>query len=85
MKYRISVEPAANRRLRRLPQLAQDQIRFRIRALANDPRPHGVVKLTGRHDTYRIRAGDYRVVYEIHDRVLLVLVIEVDHRRDVYR
>jgi len=44
-----------------------------------------VVKLTDRVRTYRIRIGDYRVVYEIHDEVLLVLVVEIDHRRDVYR
>ena len=53
-------------------------------SLATNPRPHGVVKLSGQ-DAYRLRAGDYRIVYEIHDRILLVVVLDVGHRREVYR
>jgi mRNA interferase RelE/StbE len=53
-------------------------------ALADDPRPPGVRKMRGADRQYRIRVGDYRVIYEIHDDVLLVLVIEVGNRREVY-
>ena len=56
-----------------------------IRALAVDPRPDGCAKMAGFRDTYRIRVGDYRVVYEVHDRVLLVLLLWVAHRREAYR
>jgi len=83
--YRVRLAPRAKRDLRRLSQQVQDRILPEIHALGSNPRPHGVVKLTDRVRTYRIRIGDYRVVYEIHDEVLLVLVVEIDHRRDVYR
>ena len=53
--------------------------------LADNPRPRGVEKLEGRENRYRIRVGDYRVIYEIHDEVLLVLVVRIGHRREVYR
>ncbi len=85
MKYRVEIDSHARRTFRRLPQQTRDRILRGLQMLRDNPRPHGVVKLTDRRDAYRIRVGDYRVVYEIHDRVLLVLVIEIDHRRDVYR
>jgi mRNA interferase RelE/StbE len=53
--------------------------------LAHDPRPSGVKKLQGLDDTYCVRVGDYRVVYEIQDNLLIVLVLSVAHRREVYR
>jgi mRNA interferase RelE/StbE len=55
-----------------------------VDALADDPHPPGCKKLTGQ-DGWRIRVGDYRIVYEIHDRVLLVLVVDAGHRREIYR
>jgi mRNA interferase RelE/StbE len=57
----------------------------RIRSLVNDPRPPGVEKLSGTKEKYRIRQGDYRILYEIEDDVLVVYVVTVGHRRDVYR
>jgi mRNA interferase RelE/StbE len=57
----------------------------RIRALADDPRPQGSEKITGSDDLYRIRSGDYRAIYTIQDDRLVVLVVRVAHRRDVYR
>jgi mRNA interferase RelE/StbE len=53
--------------------------------LAADPRPSGCKKLTGNTDYYRMRVGDYRVLYEVRDRDVLVLVIKIGHRREVYR
>jgi mRNA interferase RelE/StbE len=57
----------------------------RIYALAADPRPPGVEKLSGTDQSYRVRQGDYRIVYEIEDDVLIVYVIRIRHRKDVYR
>ncbi len=53
--------------------------------LAVNPRPKGVKKLSGLDDLYRIRVGDYRIVYQIHDDRLIVLVVRIGHRKDVYR
>ena len=56
-----------------------------IDALSDNPHPHGASKLKGADELWRIRVGDYRIVYEIHHRVLLVLVVRVAHRREAYR
>lgn len=69
---------------RRLQGPVKDRVRAAIDALADDPRPPGAVKLAGRDD-YRVRVGDYRLVYAIHDSDRLVLVARIAHRRDVYR
>jgi mRNA interferase RelE/StbE len=82
--YTVEITDRAKRELRRLPKQIASSILFEARALAKDPRPHGYQKLSGT-DLYRIRVGDYRIVYEIHDRVLVVLVIHVGHRREVYK
>jgi len=56
-----------------------------MEALTRNPRPHGVKKLSGEQNLYRIRAGDYRIIYQIRDKELVVLVLKLGHRRDVYR
>ncbi|MBY0395509.1 MAG: type II toxin-antitoxin system RelE/ParE family toxin [Thermoleophilia bacterium] len=66
-----------------MPKAVQMRIAPHIEALATEPRPHGCVKLTG-SDEYRIRVGDYRVIYAVEDRRLIVLDVRVAHRRDVY-
>jgi mRNA interferase RelE/StbE len=71
--------------LRNLPRTDQRRVAARIDALAENPRPPGVEKLEGADDLYRIRAGDYRIVYRIEDERLIVLVIRIGHRREVYR
>jgi mRNA interferase RelE/StbE len=60
-------------------------LKARIDALAEDPRPQGIEKLSAEDNLYRIRSGDYRVIYEIRDAELLILVAKVGHRREVYR
>jgi mRNA interferase RelE/StbE len=85
MLYRILVARSAARRLRAVPETDRRRIAKRIDALAEEPRPPGVRKLQGANDLYRIRVGDYRVIYSIADAVLTVLVIRVGHRRDIYR
>jgi len=83
-QYEVRLQPAATREYRRLQGSLRDRIRAAIDALAADPRPVRVVKLAGRDD-YRIRVGDYRVVYAVVDSERLVLVARIAHRREVYR
>jgi mRNA interferase RelE/StbE len=84
MNYTVELLPAAVRQLRRLPAAARARIVARVAELETDPRPPGVVKLA-HEELWRIRVGDYRIVYEIHDDRLLVLVVRIGHRKDVYR
>lgn len=84
MGYSIEYTSAAVRALRKLDRGTQRRLLARIEALENNPRPTGAVKLAG-HEAYRIRAGDYRVIYAIADERLIVLVVEIGHRREVYR
>jgi len=82
--YRIEVSPAALRQLRKLDSAARVRLQAAIELLAGTPRPPGAKKLVGGTGEWRIRTGDYRVVYEIHDDHLLILVVAVGHRRDIY-
>ena len=84
-RYAVYFKPSADRQLRKLPRDVQRRIVAAVDALADNPRPPGVVKITGDDNLRRIRVGDYRIVYEIHDDRLIVLVIRVAHRKDVYR
>lgn len=86
MTYRIEFRPAARRDLKDLPRDVLDRVSRKISALAENPRPLGVEKLSGsEEDFYRIRVGDYRVLYRIEDKVLLIIIIKSRHRREVYR
>jgi len=84
MPYRLRITRSAVKELKRLPEGIQQRIRQAIQVLADDPRPPGCRKLKGRTD-YRIRVGDYRVLYEIDDDTQTVIVWRVGHRRNVYR
>jgi mRNA interferase RelE/StbE len=84
-EYRIQFAPSASHQLGRLPRIVQRRIAMRIDQLAINPRPRGSIKLAGEDDLYRIRVGKYRVIYVIHDDQLIVLVLRIGHRRDVYR
>jgi mRNA interferase RelE/StbE len=84
-QYKVLFKSSADRQLRKLPETLQRRIVGTVETLAQDPRPSGVVKLTGCENLWRIRVGDYRVVYEIHDDRLIVLVLRVANRKDVYR
>ncbi len=85
MAYEIRVLPTAGREILRLPKRIQLRVGEAIAGLADDPRPSNCRKLTGQASYYRIRVSDYRVLYEVRDREVLVLVVRVGHRRDVYR
>lgn len=84
-RYTVEFERPARKDLDRLDQQVRARIVRKIAALADDPRPPGVVRLSGRHDMWRIRIGDYRVVYEIRDERLTVTIIRVARRGSVYR
>lgn len=83
--YSIEVETSAAKALARIARPYQGKITTAIAALATEPRPHGCTKLSGRTDAYRIRVGDYRVVYTINDGIRIVRVQKIAHRREVYR
>lgn len=85
MTYRVQVAPAAQRQLRKLDPPARRRMLAAIELLSDEPRPSGAKKLVGGAGEWRVRTGDYRIVYEIQDAVLLVLVLAVGHRRDIYR
>ncbi len=83
-EYRIEFRPAALRELRKIDRLAQPRIQGAITLLAQDPRPPASRPLRGR-EGYRLRVGDYRIIYTIDDGVLLIVVVTIGHRREVYR
>jgi mRNA interferase RelE/StbE len=83
--YRVLLERTAEKDLARLSSENLDRIVASIRALAINPRPPGCRKLTGSKSDWRIRVGDYRVIYEIADEIHVVRVNRVRHRREVYR
>ena len=85
MAYNVTFSPRARRELGNLPRAVQVRIKRRIDALADEPRPPGVKKLSGESELYRIRVGDYRVLYAIEDEELVVLVVSVADRKEVYR
>lgn len=84
MSYSVRLTAAAERQLRWLSGHVQERLVRALALLELEPRPAGCRKLTG-ESLYRVRVGDYRIVYEVRDRELLVLVLRVAHRRDVYR
>jgi mRNA interferase RelE/StbE len=83
--YRVEILAAARRQLEKLARPPQGRVRQAVRALAADPRPPGAKLLSEQRTIWRIRVGDYRVLYEIRDEQLVVLVIRLGHRREVYR
>jgi mRNA interferase RelE/StbE len=85
LSYRIEVTKSALKQLKKLDASVSGSIKEALLALAENPRPVGVKKLKGTDNDYRVRVGDYRIVYSIEDDRLLVTVIKVAHRREVYR
>jgi mRNA interferase RelE/StbE len=84
VRYSVEVAPAAVRQIKKLDRAVQKKILARIERLADVPRPPGCVKLSGRDDVYRVRVADFRILYSVADGTLIVLVLKVGHRRDVY-
>jgi mRNA interferase RelE/StbE len=84
-RYHVEISRPAAKQFEALPRREQERIMPELLGLADDPRPRGAQKLKGVDDQYRIRVGDYRVLYAIADDRLIVLVLRIGHRRDVYR
>ncbi|HMO51999.1 MAG TPA: type II toxin-antitoxin system RelE/ParE family toxin [Kiritimatiellia bacterium] len=85
MTYTVRLAVPVQKALDRIDPAARRRIIRHLEALEENPRPVGVVKLAGAYDLYRVRVGDWRIVYSIRDRELLVLVVKIGNRRDVYR
>jgi len=83
--YTVEIAPAAERAMKKLSADILKRIIKALVKLEQEPRPPGVKKLSGEDELYRIRVGDYRIVYQIRDNELVVLVVRVAHRREVYR
>ena len=83
--YKILIKKSALKELENVPKIFRVKIISKIDELANDPRPSGVRKLENALDTYRVRAGNYRIIYKIEDDQLLIEVIKVTDRKDAYR
>jgi mRNA interferase RelE/StbE len=84
--HRVLLRPAAQKFFRKLRDKSlATRLVVAMRGLATDPRPPGCEKLAGVADLFRIRVGDYRIIYHIRDEALLVLVVKIGHRREVYR
>ena len=84
MTYSVDILRSAQKQLGRIDRQDQSRIISAIQGLADNPRPQGCQKLSGR-PAWRIRIGSYRVIYEIHDNQLLILIVALGHRREVYR
>lgn len=84
MSYRVEFTAAAARQVKKLPRPARDRVLDAIEDLGEDPRPHGAKKLVGERTAWRIRSGDYRVLYDVFDSELTVSVVRAAHRREVY-
>ena len=83
--YQIEIKPSASKELEKLPRQIIPRIVAAIRELARNPYPQGVKKLTGFEHTYRIRVGDYRILYNIYEERLVIEIIRVRHRKEAYR
>ena len=84
-RYTVEIARRAVKSIARLPRAEQQRVRAAIDLLADDPRPPGCVALVGEESTYRVRVGDYRILYEVIDDRLVIQVVRVGHRRDVYQ
>jgi mRNA interferase RelE/StbE len=85
MAYTVIIKKSAQKQITAIPGIYIPAIEKSILALANNPRPAGCKKLAGSKNIYRVRVGIYRIVYEVHDKIVTVFIFDVDHRKQVYR
>lgn len=83
-KYRIEIKKSAAKEIERLSRKDINSVVDKIASLSDNPRPHGCQRLSGQ-EKYRIRCGDYRILYSIEDKILIIYIVKVGHRRGVYR
>jgi len=84
VKYKITIKKSAAKELENIPKKDLQRIIKRIQSLAGNPRPHGAQKLSGQ-ERFRIRQGDYRIVYSIEDKNSIIDIVKIGHRREIYR
>ena len=85
MTYSIDFRPSALKALRKLPKSVRIRVAETLNSLASQPFPSGVKKLINEENVFRVRVGDYRIVYQVISDKLLILVLRVGHRKDIYR
>lgn len=85
MNYKIEFSRKAERQFKALTSQIQKRLKPKIDALVRNPRPRGVKKLEGEDELYRIRVGDYRVIYQVQDKALIVLVVKLGDRKEIYQ
>ena len=85
MTYRVALAPAAARQLRKFDPQVRRRVQAAIELLATEPRPPAATRLVGGAGEWRVRTGDHRIVYEIEEERLLVLVLSAGHRREIYQ
>jgi len=83
--YEVEISRTAEKQLRKLPRDDQERVARKMLLLANDPFPQGTRRLTGYDDVYRVRVGQYRILYSVSRRRLVIVILKVGHRKDVYR
>jgi len=84
-RHRVEISRTAERQLRRLPRDDQRRVARVMVALGDDPHPPGSRKLSGYDDVFRVRVGRYRIIYSVEGRRLVVIILKLGHRKDVYR
>jgi mRNA interferase RelE/StbE len=85
MKYKIEFSPTAESQFKKLPKEVQARLQHRIDTLAENPFPRGVKKLSAEENFYRLRIGDYRIIYQVQGKALFILILKLGHRKNVYR
>ena len=84
MHYELLINPKAEKALSKIDNRMALKVRNCIRALVLNPRPSGVKKLKGSDNAYQVRVGDYRIIYEIYDSKVLILIVNIGHRKEIY-
>ena len=83
--YEIEISRTAEKQLRKLPRLDRERVARKMSSLARDPYPHGTRKLAGYEDVYRVRVGHWRILYSVGTKTLIIIILKVGHRGDIYR
>lgn len=83
--YTINIKKTAVKQINALPKKIKKRVLAKINDLENNPRPSGCMKLKGRKNLYRIRIGDYRIIYSVNDYELIIYIFQVGHRREIYQ
>jgi mRNA interferase RelE/StbE len=85
MKYRIEFSPTAESQFKKLPKEVQARFKHRIDSLTENPFPRGVEKLSAEENLYPLRIVDYRIIYQVQGRALVILILKLGHRKNLYR